>query len=163
MRHHVISWLLWVSGETRTTSKLGVMRNVVVALLVLLGAASAFADEPPACFLGRWKSDEQLTLQDMRKHPEVSEKAKALFESHFFGRLVVIYGAKHYGAYFEGEQNSNPIRFEPYRVVEQGADWMVLRDESLGVESKSKLFCEGGRIYALVSKWEFKEYFSPLP
>lgn len=71
-------------------------------MLALLSAhAVARAEGPPNCFLGRWKSDEALTLEDMRKHPELSSKAKTLFENNFFGKLIAIFGPRSYGSYFE--------------------------------------------------------------
>lgn len=77
------------------------MKTSAIALATVLASLPAFAMDPPACFFGRWKSDETLTLADMRKHPEVTEKARALFESKFFGRLVLINGSRNSGTYFE--------------------------------------------------------------
>lgn len=136
---------------------------IAIALASLLLSFPVFAVDPPTCFLGRWKSDETLTLEDMHKHPEVTEKARALFENNFFGRLVVINGLRNRGSYFEDISSPDAITFEPYLVIQRGTDWMTTRHTLLGIESESKWFCEGTRIYALVTKWEFREYFSPLP
>jgi hypothetical protein len=142
---------------------LNIMKAFALALPILLASLSGLAMEPPNCFLGRWKSDESLTLADMRKHPEVTDKARSLFENRFFGRLVLINGSHYGAAYFEDDPAPQALTFEPYDVVERGADWMILRSTLLGFESRTKWFCEDHRIYALVSKWEFREYFSPLP
>lgn len=139
------------------------MKLLLTVLTTILACANASAESIPECFMGRWKSDEALTLQDMRKHPEVTEKAKILFENHFFGRLVLIIGPRYSGAYFDGERDSPTIPFELNDVVERGADWVTLRDRTLGIVQEQRWVCEEGRIYALVSKWQFKEYFSPLP
>jgi hypothetical protein len=139
------------------------MKIFVAALIAMLIPQIGFAMDPPACFLGRWKSDAALTLEDMRKHPEITEKARSLFENNFFGRLVVIYGSRSSASYFEDREDRQSLTFEPYDIVERGPDWMLLNREFSGIKVQSKLFCEGSRIYALVSKWEFREYFSPLP
>ena len=140
-----------------------VMKTIAIALSTLLASLPAFAIDPPACFLGRWKSDEALTLADMNKHPEVTEKARALFENKFFGRLVLINGSRNSGTYFEDISSPQEIIFTPYAVIQRGEDWVTLRHKILGIDSESKWFCEGTRIYALVTKWEFREYFSPIP
>jgi hypothetical protein len=139
------------------------MKTFVAALIATLVPQIGFAVDPPACFLGLWKSDATLTLEDMRKHPEITEKARSLFENNFFGHLVVIYGSRSSASYFEDREDRQSLTFEPYDVVERGPDWMLLSREFSGTKVKSKLFCEGSKIYALVSKWEFREYFSPLP
>jgi len=98
----------------------------------------------------------------MPKHPEVTQKARALFEKDFFGQLVIINGPNRGAAYLENDHDQGPLTFEARNVIERGDDWMVSSHELLGVTINTKWFCEDGRIYALVSRWEFREYFPPL-
>ncbi|WP_157422113.1 hypothetical protein [Acidovorax sp. Root219] len=141
------------------------MRSALLMLTLLFGHSIAWAEAegPPACFLGLWKSHEALTLEDMRKHPDVSDKAKTLFENNFFGKLVVIFGPRNHGSYFEDETDAQPLQFNAYRIKSRGPDWMVLTRQLLGEDVDTKLGCEGERYYAIITRWEFKEYFVRVP
>jgi hypothetical protein len=149
-----------LAGETGTR---GVVKNLfVIAALILIPIRASSADIPE-CFVGRWKSNEALTLEDMRKHPEVTEKAKATFENKLFGHLVLVFGPGYGGGYLEGEQTRENLSFQRFDVMERGTNWVTLRIRTLGVEQHRQRFCDSGRIYVLVSRWEFREYFLPLP
>jgi hypothetical protein len=139
------------------------MKTFVTLFAFLFAPLHVLSAAIPDCFIGRWKSDEALTLQDMRKHPEVTEKAKALFENKFFGRLVLVNGPNYGGGYLEGEQTPADLSFEKYDVAERGTNWVTFRSRTLGIVQLQRWVCEEGRIYAMVSRWEFREYFSPLP
>lgn len=139
------------------------MSRTVAALLLFFAASFSDAAELPQCFLGLWKSDEALTLADMQQHPEVTEKARSLFEKHFFGRLVLIFGKRFSGGYFEGEQARSELTLETHEIVEAGPNHAVLRTELMGGKLTSQWFCEGELIYTLVTKWEFREYFTRVP
>jgi len=139
------------------------MKNLLAITALISMPLSAVSADIPECFVGRWKSDEALTLEDMRKHPEVTEKVRAIFENKFFGSLVLVFGPGYGGGYLEGEQTRTDIPFERFDVMGRGTDWVILRTRTLGAELHQQWFCEGGRIYVLTSKWEFREYFSPLP
>lgn len=139
------------------------MKNLFVIAALVSIPFHAFSAGIPECFVGRWKSDEALTLEDMRKHPEVTEKARAIFENKFFGSLVLVQGPGYGGWYLEGEQTRADISFEKFDVMERGTNRVTLRSYTWGVERHQQWFCESGRIYTFVSKWEFREYFSPLP
>ncbi len=138
------------------------MRSLVVFAALALGTPAAISGVPE-CMIGRWKSDEALTLADMRKHPEVTEKAKALFENKFFGRLILIFGSRYAGSYFEGEQDQRDRLLEKIEVVASGSNWVTLSNRYLDTENIQQWVCEDGRIYAEVTKWKFREYFSPMP
>ncbi len=132
-------------------------------MIALAGAhLPALAADLPACMLGRWKSNEELTLADMARHPEVTEKARVLFSNHFFGRLVNVNGPRHQADYFI-EDKDKPIEFVPIHVAESTEDSAVIEVESeaLGHAIRTSWFCENGLIYALTSRWNFREYFSP--
>jgi|APFre7841882724_1041349.scaffolds.fasta_scaffold170842_1 hypothetical protein len=139
------------------------MKAPLFALLLAAPSSCVLAAEVPGCFVGRWKSNEAKTLEDMRRHPEVTAKARALFENNFFGRLVLVISPRHSAGYLEGKQSPVDMTFEVNDVVEAGPAHMVLRTKLMGVTSTQKWFCEGEEIYGLTSRWEFREYFSRLP
>lgn len=138
------------------------MRPCLLALFAALTCHTAFAAPSlPNCFLGRWRSDEALTLADMRSHPEVTQKARALFEKQFFGKLVVVFGSRVSGHYLEPEQGPADMVFEPLDIVSATETSVVLRRRLLGVWLDSEMHCEGGRLWVHVSRWQFREWFSP--
>lgn len=135
--------------------------EVVTALALVVFASKTSAGELPDCFLGRWRSNEALTLADMRKHPEVTPKARALFEAGFFGRLVLVNTRTRSGGYFESEQDRKALALGPIQVVSSTPISAVIRTELVGIAHDTEWFCEGNTIYALVSRWKFREYFTP--
>jgi hypothetical protein len=137
------------------------MKRHLLATIVAAVTSYAHCAEMPKCFLGRWKSNEVKTLADMRLHGDISEKARKLFEEKFFGRLVMIVGPRRSFSYFTDMQTSSEIEFEDNDVVEAGDSYVVLRYKISNIPITTKWFCEGNEIYALVSRWEFREYFSP--
>lgn len=117
------------------------MKPSLLLLAALFFSRSALAVDVPNCFVGRWKSDEALTLEDMRKHPEVTEKALLLFEKNFFGRLVLVFGPRYAGGYLEGEQSRKELSFQRVDVIDMGPDWAILRSKLLGVEQYQGWHC----------------------
>ena len=130
-----------------------------LGLVVLAGQASA--DDLPDCFLGRWRSNEALTLADMRQHPEVTPKARALFEAGFFGRLVLVNTRTRSGGYFDSEPDRKALAMKPVQVLSSTPTSAVIRTDLIGVPQDTEWFCEGQTIYALVSRWKFREVFTP--
>jgi hypothetical protein len=139
------------------------MKLAIVVWFLALVAPVARSSDLPSCLIGRWKSDEIRTLQEMRRHAEVTEKARLLFENDFFGRLIVVFGSRGSTSYFDGEQVPDERTYEPYDVVESTAASVVLRVSVSGRQWSQRWFCDEDSIYTLVSKWEFREYFKRLP
>lgn len=138
------------------------MRNTTLAILAASLCSSVLAAPSlPSCFLGRWRSDEAMTLADMRRHEEVTPKARALFEEQFFGKLVLVFGSKLSGAYLEPYQERKDIVFVPVDVVSATDRSAVLRSSTLGIIQENEFHCEDGRLWVHVSRWKFREYFSP--
>lgn len=138
------------------------MKRTLLALLAVFSCGSAMAaPSVPACMLGRWRSDEGLTLADMRRHPEVTQKARALFENQFFGKLVIVFGRRLSGHYLEPHQGPTDIVFEPTSVISSTNSSAVLRSTALGIVLEDEFHCEGGKLWVHVSRWKFREYFSP--
>lgn len=135
--------------------------RVIAVLSLVVHATKVSAEKLPDCFLGRWRSNEALTLADMRKHPEVTPKARALFEAGFFGRLVLVNTRTLSGSYFEPERDRNSPSLEPIRLLSSTPTSALIRTDLVGIVKDTEWFCEGGNIYALVSRWRFREYFTP--
>jgi len=84
-----------------------------------------------------------------------------MFEAAFFGRLVIVNTRTRSGAYFDPEQDRNSLSLEPIQVVSSTPTSAVIRTDLMGIAQDTEWFCEGGVIYALVSRWKFREYFTP--
>jgi hypothetical protein len=136
--------------------------TMIVAMTLAFCAACAQSAEIPSCFWGIWKSNEGKTLADMGRHPDIPEKSRALLGKVFFGRLVVIMTPSRSGSYFEGSESPSTIEFKDYEVVESGGAYVALRHKMFDVAMVTKWYCEGDEIYALTTRWEFREYFSRL-
>jgi len=134
--------------------------RIIAALSLVVLASKAPCAELPDCLLGRWRSNEALTLADMRRHPEVTPQARALFEAAFFGRLVLVNTRTRSGAYLEPEQDRDSLSLQPIQVVRSTPTSAVIRTDLAGIAQDTEWFCEGGVIYALVSRWKFREYFA---
>ncbi len=136
-------------------------KTTIVVVVALFCASASAAPSLPNCFLGRWRSDESLTLANMRLHPEVTPRARDLFEKQFFGKLVVVFGSRLSGAYLEPDQDRTDIVFVPVDVVSSTVSSAVLRSTTLGINQENEFHCEGGKLWVHVSRWNFREYFSP--
>jgi hypothetical protein len=136
---------------------LGILASATLVVL----ASKTSAAELPECFLGRWRSNEALTLADMQKHPEVTPKARALFGAGFFGRLVLVNTPTRSGGYFDSEKDRRSLSLEPIQVVSSTPTSAVIRINLAGIAQDTEWFCEGATIYALVSRWKVREYFTP--
>jgi len=111
----------------------------------------------PDAFIGKWKSDEALTLQDMNKY-NVTDKARKVLEQGMFGRLVVIFRKGEGASYFEDEET--PV-FEPYEIVEVGDNSVTIKYyvDVLKDYMERTWYVEDNLLYTRTSKWNFKEYF----
>jgi len=96
----------------------------------------------------------------MRKHPEVTEKAKKLFTNHFFGRLVIIYKNGEAAWYLMGEKPTE-LEFINFQTVLSNDNSVSFKffDKTLGENTGSTIYRDGDCYYMFTSKWKFKEYF----
>ena len=90
--------------------------NIFAGFLLLLFSPALLSAEIPDAFLGKWKSDEALTLRDMNQY-DVPDKVRKILEDGMFGRLVVIFKNDVGASYFEDEEVPE---FEPYEIIEVG-------------------------------------------
>ena len=131
-------------------------------ILLILSAVSipVTASSVPKWLAGTWKSNEEKTLEDMRKHPEITEKAKKLFTNHFFGRLVIIYKNEEAAWYLIGD-NPEKLEFIRYQAFPSGNNSVTFKffDKTFGEKAGSTIYRDGDCYYMFTSKWKFKEYF----
>ena len=112
--------------------------------------------------MGTWKSNEELTLNEMKNIPDLTENAKKVFTNKFFGRLVHIYRKKDSATFFI-ENRPEKLEFMAYEKIDikERSVTFTSYDEMLKTETSNTLYLEGKCFYVLTSKWQFKEYFCP--
>ena len=113
--------------------------------------------------VGIWKSNEEMTLKSMRETPGISEKARALFQHEFFGKLINEYGTKTAKTYFENpSDNYEGIdKPSPYKIIEETNEYYIISSYNnfLKKHESITLYKAENCYYVLVSKWKFREYF----
>lgn len=142
-----------------------VMLIKLISILALLSIfSSAQAEDPIDKFLGRWQSDEEKTLEDMQRHPDIPKQSRQYLEKNLFGQLILIIRKNESASYFPEDENSKIAEFEPHTVTEVGDNYVVFQgyDLLLGKERQTKFYYEDGYIFTYVTKWNFKEYFHRL-
>ena len=131
-----------------------------IFILLLLASCSGVK---PNTLIGTWQSNEKMTLQSMHEIPEVSEKAKVLFEHDFFGKLINEYGPKNSKSYYKNSsENYEGIdKPSPYKIIEETNEYYIISNynNALNKYETLTLFKEGSCYYVLVTKWKFREYF----
>ncbi len=139
------------------------MRYGLLSLL-LLAAAPAWAED--GCPLGgTWRSSEAKTLADMRARGTVPEQVAAALSRGFFGRAVVEYTCPPGGGYlargyFVDLGRAADAPWWPYRVVEQGAGFVVVEVSGPGGPPRRLRFeFEGDCYRTFIEGLGFYEYF----
>ena len=128
-----------------------------VVLLMLIGCDEGVV--PHSALLGKWKSNEKLTLDSMNSVAGVVPKVRELFENDFFGHLVVEYKENEYRSI--NEKDNYESSFKPYEVLEVTDGYIRIRDwnDLLKDSEETTLHFEGDCYYALTTKYNFREYF----
>ena len=131
----------------------------VIACLMILGGCES-RPEIPAAFVGKWQSDEQLTLESMRASDRVDGEARFLFENGFFGRLIVEY-RQHEGRSYFLDEPERPD-FEPHDIVDSGPNFVIFREpdnEQLGLSTERTWYVDGDMMIVQLEEWGFVEVF----
>ena len=109
--------------------------------------------------LGKWKSNEKLTLASMNSVEGVTPKARESFENELFGHLMVEFREKKYRTI--NDKDNYESGFVPYEVLEVTDRYIRLREWSdlLKEYEGSTLYLDGECYYVMTSKFNFREYF----
>ena len=134
------------------------LRLVALAVILMLNGCGGKV-VPHSTLLGKWKSNEKLTLESMNGVEGVTKKAREVFENNFFGHLVVEYKEKEYRSI--NDKDNIESSFVPYEVLEVTDRYIRIREWSdlLKENEESTLYFEGDCYYVITSKFNFREYF----
>ncbi|WP_410497893.1 hypothetical protein [Chitinibacter sp. S2-10] len=138
------------------------MKNCLIALLFALVLQPACSKELETQMLGKWQSNEEKTLDDMRKTKDIPARTRKFFENNFFGRLILVIREGESSSYFADDKNLN-IEFAPYEIIKKGDNYLIIKDFNsvLNKIEEQQWFFEKDCMYTYVSKWKFREYFCP--
>jgi hypothetical protein len=139
------------------------MKNCLTALFFALVFQFAGSKGLEEQLHGKWQSNEEKTLDDMRKTKDIPAKTRAFFENNFFGRLILIIRKGESASYFSDDKNPN-TQFTPYEISKTGNDYLIIKDFNsvLNKFEEQQWFFDGRCMYTYISKWKFREYFCPV-
>ncbi len=126
--------------------------KILLAIAILIISQMAHANS----LLGNWKSDEERTLQEVRKIFAMPKKVRDLFENNFFGNLEFQFTENKIYSELDGKKYE-----EPYEVISYTdksitiKSWSILLQE----DEETTYYIEGEAIYVIISKYNFREYF----
>jgi hypothetical protein len=109
--------------------------------------------------IGTWQSDEKRTLAEVNKVKDMPEKVRNMFENNFFGKLKFRITKDKIFSDFDGNKSE-----ESYEIVSESEKSVTIKtwNDFFNEYQESTYFIEGDSIYAVVSKYEFREYFKRI-
>ncbi len=130
---------------------------ILFGILALIGCQAKSTGSE--YLIGKWKSDEKRTLDSMNSVDGVTPKARKLFESDFFGSVIIEYRADVVRSIDEKEDYVSD--FVPYEVIEVTDKYIRIKEWSdlLQEYEEWNIYMEGDCYYVITSKFNFKEYF----
>lgn len=91
-----------------------------IFLIPLLTSSVIFADDCP--LRGKWRSNEKLTLIEMKNDKDLSKRQVDFLSSDFFGKLTVEFTCNELTSYYEGE-----ITKKEYKIIKRDEHFITIR------------------------------------
>jgi hypothetical protein len=133
----------------------------ILITLVIAALISGCANR--ACELcGRWRSNAELTLAEMEKTPDLSEKKRQFFRDGFYGRLVIETKAHELRTYFQ-DQSSTSAAWEPWQIVSRSGDTFTTKYFFEGEPMVHVITLNGSCYKVLQPSLGFAEWFCKEP
>jgi len=98
------------------------MLAIVTSFLALGGCANS-----PCDLCGEWRSNADLTLDEMARSDKLSDKQRRFFSDNFFGRLTVETRESSSRAYFPDDDLSS-ISWEPSEVILKRGNSLLVKE-----------------------------------
>ena len=110
--------------------------------------------------IGKWKSNEQMTLQSMNGKKNIPEKMVKLFTKDFFGKLIIEIKEETVSSYFVDDNEWKQENL-PYtkKVLSPNSIFISYTDKETDIKLEYEYIFENNCFYTLVSKFQFREYF----
>lgn len=126
---------------------------LTILFIVPFYGSITLADNCPIA--GTWKSNEEKTLENMKK-VELTEKQISLLSNNFFGELIVEIDCEGFTSFYEGQQES--IKFKKLEV-NGNVYTSTYYDELFGEEVTRSITLEGDCYSLLLEGLGFSEVF----
>ncbi len=131
-----------------------------VALMIVAGLAGCGEVPPPhQAIIGKWKSNEKLTLMSVDRVEVMSPQTRAFLRDDFFGHLVIHIDEK--ASRTTHARDDFDSGLEPYHVVEVTDDYVRIRAWSNFFKNYDTrtLYLSGDCYYVMFEGFQFREYF----
>jgi hypothetical protein len=123
-----------------------------IFLIPLFTASTIFAGDCP--LKGKWKSNEKLTLGEMKKDKDLSKRQVDFLSNNFFGKLIVEFTCNELTSYYEGE-----ITKKEYKIIKRDGNYITIRyfENGLGEDCDYTIELAGGCYYIPLPILKFRE------
>lgn len=129
----------------------------LVAVLALSGCE--YQSVPHAAILGKWKSNERLTVESVNRTQGLSAQSRAFLEDGFFGHLQT--EIRKSESRTVSEKDNYDSGFEPYEVLEVSDDFVRIKAWNSFFQDYDErvLYLEGDCYYEIFKQFNFRQYF----
>ena len=113
-----------------------------IAFILTLYAACAVADEKSCLLCGTWKSNAELTLENLHNaNPPLVKRAREILEKKIpWGKLTIEYTATDARSWTEGVETPETVAWEPYEIMSSSGDSVTVRETFHGKEKMTTHF-----------------------
>ena len=114
---------------------------------------------PHNAIVGKWKSNEQLTLRSLAGIEGITPQSRAFLEDGFFGHLETEIGEKE--SRTTDQRDDYDSGLEPYEVLEVSDEYVRIKSWSNFFQDYQEriLYLEGDCYYEIFKQFEFRQYF----
>ena len=133
----------------------------LIAFLLTLYAAYAVAGENPCLLCGTWKSNAELTMENLHNaDPPLAKRAREILETKIqWGKLTIEYTATDARSWTEGDETPETLHWEPYEIVSSSGNTITVRESFQGKEKMTTITIENNCYSVPVWSFGFDEVF----
>ncbi len=142
----------------RRARLIDVRRLALAGVLILSGCRTS--TPLPLPLLGTWRSDKQLTLQEVEKTSLTEKQREILSGPGFFGERTIHYEVGRVRSELDGNGS-----WMPYRVLSSGKDFVEIEcmDPATGETVQRKILLDGDLMKIPIRTLGFYEVFRKVP
>lgn len=126
------------------------MRKILLSTILIIILPALSIAEVACPLAGKWKSNESLTLEQMKLNRDISESQRNFLSNDFFGKLVIEYSCTEGTSCYEGECET-----DPYIIISQDGNAITIESTFGGKE----ILLNGDCYSILIEYLGFSEVF----
>jgi hypothetical protein len=133
----------------------------IFAIMLTLYAAYTVAGENVCVLCGTWKSNAELTLENLHSaEPPLVKRAREILETKIpWGKLTVEFTMTASRTWTEGDQTPESVSWDPYEIVSSSGNTVTVRETIHGEEKMTTITIENNCYSILVWSFGFDEVF----